>query len=403
MLIDPIGTGDVDERPDRRALMQDATHLATLVVGLAFALAFVFGAIAQRVNFCTMGAISDIVNFGDWQRMRMWILAIAVAIIGTAALQASGLIDTGKSIYASARVPWLSHIVGGFLFGFGMTLASGCGSKSLIRAGTGNLKSMIVLVFLAAAAYMTLKGVFAPMRVNGLDTLRWDVGAKASDLPTLAMAAGLAGSVRVWLPLIVGGVLLASIFANRDFRSTPELIVGGLVVGAVIVGGWYVSGHLGYLPEDPQTLEEKFVATNSGHIESFSFVAPTAYTLELLLLWTDQSRVVTFGIAGVLGMLVGSATMALATRTFRWEGFGSVEDVSNHVVGGILMGFGGVTALGCTIGQGLTGISTLAVGSMIALASIIIGCVVAMRYQMWRIELSDARVGVSSAVPISTS
>jgi len=370
--------------------MHDTAHLSALVVGLAFALAFVFGAIAQRVNFCTMGAISDIVNFGDWQRMRMWILAVAVAILGTAALQASGLIDTGKSIYVSARVPWLSHIVGGFLFGFGMTLASGCGSKSLIRAGTGNLKSMIVLVFLAAAAYMSLKGVFAPMRVNGLDALRWDVGAKASDLPTLAMAAGLARSVRVWLPLIVGGALLASIFANRDFRKTPELIVGGLVVGAVIVGGWYVSGHLGYLPEDPQTLEEKFVATNSGHIESYSFVAPTAYTLELLLLWTDQSRVVTFGIAGVLGMLLGSSAMALATRTFRWEGFGSVEDVSNHVVGGLFMGFGGVTALGCTIGQGLTGISTLAVGSIITLASIIIGCVVAMKYQVWRIERSEA-------------
>src|SRR6185437_2540617 len=144
--------------------MIDPAHLPAIVTGLAFALAFVFGAIAQRVDFCTMGAVSDIVNFGDWQRMRMWVLALAVAILGTAVLQTSGLIDTGKSIYVSAKVPWLSHLIGGFLFGFGMTLASGCGSKSLIRAGAGNLKSMIVLVFLAAAAYMTLKGVFAPMR-----------------------------------------------------------------------------------------------------------------------------------------------------------------------------------------------------------------------------------------------
>ena len=376
--------------------MPDPSHLASLVVGLAFALAFVFGAVAQRVSFCTMGAIADIVNFGDWQRMRMWILAIAVAIAGTAALQASGMIDTGKSIYTSAKVPWVSHIVGGFLFGFGMTLASGCGSKTLIRAGAGNLKSMIVFVFLAAAAYMTLKGVFAPMRVNGLDTLRWDLGAKASDLPTLAMAAGFAASVRVWLPLAVAAALVVLIFANRTFRTTPELIVGGLVVGIVIVGGWYVSGHLGYLPEDPQTLEEKFVATSSGRLESYSFVAPSAYLLELLLLWTDQSRVVTFGIAGVLGMVAGSAAMALATRTFRWEGFASVEDVSNHVVGGVLMGFGGVTALGCTIGQGLTGISTLAIGSMIALASIIAGCVVAVKYQMWRIMRTEAAVTVAT-------
>jgi uncharacterized membrane protein YedE/YeeE len=300
------------------------------------------------------------------------------------------MIDTAKTIYTSARVPWLSHVVGGVLFGFGMTLASGCGSKTLLRAGAGNLKSLIVLVFLAASAYMTLKGAFAPLRVNGLDALRFDVGAKTSDLPTLAIAAGLGESVRVWLPLLVVVALGAFVFANRDFRASPALMIGGVVVGLVIVGGWYVSGHLGYLPEDPQTLEEKFVATNSGRLESFSFVAPTAYLLELLLLWTDASRVVTFGIAAVLGMLAGAAAVALATRTFRFESFASVEDLSNHVVGGMLMGFGGVTALGCTIGQGLSGVSTLAVGSFIALGSIVGGCVLALRYQMWRIGRAEA-------------
>jgi uncharacterized membrane protein YedE/YeeE len=337
-----------------------------------------------------MGSITDIVNFGDWRRMRMWLLAIAIAIVGTAALQWTGQIDTAKTIYTGPSIPWLSHLVGGFLFGFGMTLASGCGSKTLIHAGAGNLKSVIVMVFLAAAAYMTLKGAFAPWRANGLDTLRWNVGAATSDLPGLAVSVGVAAAVRVWLPLAVAGALAVFIFVNRDFRTTPELIVGGLVIGAVIVGGWYVSGHVGYVPEDPQTLEEKFVATNSGRMESYSFVAPTAYLLELLLLWTDQSRLVTFGIAGVLGMLAGSAAMALFTRTFRWEGFASVEDVGNHVVGAILMGFGGVTALGCTIGQGLTGVSTLAVGSIIAFGAIVVGCVMAVRYQMWRVERSDA-------------
>jgi uncharacterized membrane protein YedE/YeeE len=374
-----------------------ASTVTTLVVGLSFALAFVFGAVAYRVSFCTMGAITDIVSFGDWRRMRMWLLAIAVAVAGTAALQAAGLIDSAKTIYTGAKVAWLSHLVGGFLFGFGMTLASGCGSKTLIRAGAGNVKSMIVLVFLAIAAYMTLKGAFAPWRANGLDALRWDVGAPTSDLPALAIAAGLSAAARWWLPMVVAGVLAVFVFSNRDFRTTPEMIVGGLVVGAVIVGGWYVSGHLGYLPEDPQTLEERFVATNSGRMESYSFVAPTAYLLELLLLWTDQSRLLTFGIAGVLGMMAGSAAVALATRTFRWEGFASVEDVGNHVFGAILMGFGGVTALGCTIGQGLTGVSTLAVGSILTLAAIVAGCVIAVKYQMWRIERVD-----TAPAPLST-
>lgn len=363
--------------------------LPALVAGLAFALAFVFGAVANRVNFCTMGAVTDIVNFGDWRRMRMWVLAIAVAIAGSAGLASLGLIDLSKSIYTGTKVAWLSAIVGGFLFGFGMTLASGCGSKTLIRAGAGNLKSVVVLVVLGVAAYMTLRGLFAVWRTTGLDPWRLDLGtwgAATSDLPALLAAAGLGAAAKIWVPVAVVLALAAYVFKDREFRATPELVIGGVVVGLVIVGGWYISGHIGYLAEDPATLEEKFVGTNSNRLESYSFTAPVAYTLELLMLWSDTTRIVTFGIAGVLGMVAGSAAYALASRTFRWEGFGSVEDVGNHIVGGILMGFGGVTALGCTIGQGLTGISTLAVGSILAFASIIAGCVAAVRYQVWRLE-----------------
>ena len=360
-----------------------------LVASLAFVLAFIFGAVANRVNFCTMGAVTDIVNFSDWRRMRMWVLAIAVAIAGSAILSALGLVDLSKSIYTGSKVAWLSFLVGGFLFGFGMTLSSGCGSKTLIRAGAGNLKSLVVLVVLGIAAYMTLKGLFAVWRTTGLDPWRIDVsgmGAATSDLPALIGAAGLGAAAKLWVPLVVAVGLGVYVFKDREFRATPELIVGGLVVGLVIVGGWYISGHIGYLAEDPATLEEKFVATNSSRLESYSFVSPVAYTLELLMLWSDQSRIVTFGIAGVLGMLAGSAAYAVASKTFRWEGFGSVEDVANHIVGGVLMGFGGVTALGCTIGQGLTGISTLAVGSIITFAAIIAGCVAAVRYQIWRLD-----------------
>ena len=358
--------------------MQDVHHLALIVTGSAFVLAAIFGAVASRVNFCTMGAISDIVNFGDSRRLRMWLLSVAVAIAGAGALQAAGLIDLSKTLYTGARIAWLSLAVGGFLFGFGMTLGSGCGSKTLIRIGGGNLKSLIVLVFLAISAYMTLKGLFALWRTAALDPVRLDVaalGAKTSDLPSILAALGAAGAA-LWFPFALAVALAAWVFASRDFRATTEMIVGG----------FYVSGHLGYLAEDPATLEEKFVATNSGRAESFSFVAPIAYLMELLVYWTDQSRVLTFGIAGVLGILVGSAAMSIATKTFRWEGFTTTEDLVNHVVGGILMGFGGVTALGCTIGQGLSGLSTLAIGSFLATAGIVVGCIAALRYQTWRIE-----------------
>jgi uncharacterized membrane protein YedE/YeeE len=372
--------------------MPDSSHLPALVAWLAFALAFVFGAVANRVNFCTMGAITDIVHMGDWRRMRMWLLAIAVAIAGAASLEAAGLVDLSKTIYTTPRIAWVSYLVGGFLFGFGMTLASGCGSKTLIRLGGGSLKSLVVLIVLAISAYMTLKGLFAVWRVNALDVVRWDIatlGIARSDLGSFAARLGGGAATRLGLALAVAVAIAVFVFASRDFRSSRELAIGGVVIGAVIVGGWYVSGHVGYVAEDPRTLEEAFVATNSGRAESFSFVAPVAYSLELLLLWSDQSKLVTFGIAGVLGMAAGSAATALATGAFRWEGFASTEDLVNHIVGGLLMGFGGVTALGCTIGQGLTGISTLALGSFLAFGAIVAGCVAASKYQYWRVQMDD--------------
>ena len=145
-----------------------------------------------------------------------------------------------------------------------------------------------------------------------------------------------------------------------------------------------MTGHLGY-GESPETLEMVFFGTNSRAAESFSFVAPVAYTLELLMLWTDKSLTVSFGVAATLGVIAGSLVYALISRTFRVEGFASPADTRNHIIGGVLMGFGGVTALGCTIGQGITGISTLAVGSIITLLAIIAGAVVTLKYQYWRL------------------
>jgi uncharacterized protein len=159
-------------------------------------------------------------------------------------------------------------------------------------------------------------------------------------------------------------------------------------IGAVVAAMWWVSGRLGYVAEDPNTLQEAFVATNSQRMESLSFVAPVAFTIDWLLFFSDKSKLLTMGIASMAGVVVGSALAALAGRSFRWEGFASVEDTANHIVGALLMGVGGVTALGCTIGQGVSGLSTLALGSFIAVAAIIAGAVLALRYQVWRIECS---------------
>ena len=351
--------------------------LVPYVTGGAFLLAFIFGAVGNKTHFCTMGAVSDWVNMGDLARMRMWLLAIAVAILGATGLQMAGLIDLSKSIYPGPNFTWLSYIVGGFLFGVGMTLGSGCGSKTLIRVGAGNLKSLIVYVFLGISAYMTLRGVLGAFRVGVLEKAALTLPA-GQDLPALT------GVPRSVLALIIAGGLLAFVYASKQFRSSFDYTLGGVVTGFVVVGGWFVSGHIGHVAEDPNTLQEAFVATNSGRMESFSFVSPMAYTLDYLMLWTDKSKMITYGIASGFGVIAGSAAYALATRTFRWEGFRDAEDTANHIVGGLLMGFGGICALGCTIGQGISGFSTLALGSIITFVFIVIGSALTMKYQYWR-------------------
>ena len=355
----------------------DPAELVRYVSGGAFVLAFIFGAVGNKTDFCTMGAVSDWVNMGDTNRLRMWLLAIAVALLGSSALALAGVVDLSKSIYPGPNFTWLSYIVGGFLFGVGMTLGSGCGSKTLIRIGGGNLKSLIVFVFLGIAAYMTLRGLFGAFRVGVLEPVSVTLSS-GQDLPSLL------GVHRGILAALIGGGLLVYAYSSREFRANFDYSLGGVVTGLVVVGGWYVSGVVGHVAEHPETLQEAFIATNSGRMESFSFVSPMAFTLEYLMFWTDKSKIVTYGIASGLGVIAGSAAYALATRKFRWEGFRDAEDTANHVIGGMLMGFGGITALGCTIGQAVTGISTLALGSFLTFGAIVAGSALTMKYQYWR-------------------
>lgn len=368
--------------------MQSSSQLGALVALAGFALAFAFGFIANRAHFCTMGAIADIVAFGDWRRMRMWLLAIAVAIFGAHGLYLFDLVDFTHSIYTRPRLLWLSHLLGGLLFGIGMALASGCASKTMIRIGNGSLKALVVLAFLAISAYMTLRGAFALLRATLLDSLLIDLaryGAPGQDLASLGSAtlsiAG--GQLRSALVFTVGAALLVFTLKDQDFRASRDYVVGGVLIGVLVTLGWFITGHLGY-GENPDTLEMGFFGTNTHGAESLTFVAPSAYLLELLVLWTDKSLALTFGIAAVLGTIAGSAAYALASGRFRWEGFTSTADLRNHILGAVLMGFGGVTALGCTIGQGISGLSTLALGSLITFGSILAGCALTIKFQYAR-------------------
>jgi uncharacterized protein len=366
--------------------LDELRQLTATVLAGAFAAAVAFGAIAQRTHFCTMGAIADIVNMGDWTRMRMWVLAIAVAVLGFNAMVAMEWVRAEHSLYAGPRILWLSLLCGGLMFGFGMVLASGCGSKNLVRAGAGNLKAWVVLLVLGLSAFATIKGITAVLRVATVDRASVELPA-GQDLPSLL--AGITGlsapGIAGWLGLLVALALTAWVLRAPSGR-TASVWLGGAGIGAVIVVMWWISGRLGFVAEHPQTLEKAFLATNSRNMESLSMVAPVGFALDWLLFFSDQSKTLTIGIVSMAGVVVGSALMALASREFRWEGFANVEDTANHLVGAVLMGVGGVTAYGCTIGQGLSGISTLSLGSLLAVTAIVVGGVAGLRYQIWRMD-----------------
>ena len=363
----------------------DIQSLGKSVLWATFAITFSVGAVMQKTGFCSLGAVSDVFIMSSWDRLKQWFLAIGVAIIGFASMSYFDLIDPLKSFYTGNKFLWLSTIVGSILFGFGMVLASGCGSKTLIRIGGGNLKSIVVFVVLGLTAYMTMRGFLGVVRTNTLDAVFITLNTP-QDLPSLLSGPlGIARkNLHLALGLIIGFAFITFALSNKSFW-TANNIFAGVAVGLAISAVWWVSGNLGHVAEDPNTLEEVFLVTNSGRMESLSFVAPYAYSLDWLMMYSDASKILTLGIVAVVGMILGSACISVITKSFRWESFRNTEDTANHLIGAVLMGFGGVTALGCTVGQGLSGISTLAIGSLLALPGFIFGAYVALLYLKMRL------------------
>lgn len=334
------------------------------VLGLGgLAIGFVLGGVTQRTNFCTLGGISDYVLMGEGSRLRAWALATAVAIIGTQALAFTGHIDINKSIYLTANMGWLGAIFGGLIFGYGMTKTGGCALRTLVRLGAGNLKSLVVLLVIASVAYMTLRGIIAPLRLQ-IETTNLDLATKGIASQNMGDIAAkftgvAAATMRMAFAVVVPLILLVWCFKDAEFRSNKRDIFAGLVVGACTIAGWVVTGILA---------ADEFTPVPLG---STTFVAPIAEGLQYLMTWTGATF--NFGIALAGGVLAGSLLTALAFGKFRLESFADQDDLLRHLGGAFLMGIGGVTALGCTIGQGTTGMSTLALSSLLTWASIYAG------------------------------
>jgi hypothetical protein len=343
--------------------------VTTLVATAAFIAGIVFGAVANKTNFCTMGAVSDMVLMGESSRFRSWMLAVAVAILGTQAMHMMGLIDLtlpasdGGAIYLTPSLGWPGAILGGLMFGYGMTMAGGCGNKTLVRIGGGNLKSIVVFLIMGVSAYMTLRGLVGLARLE-LETFNTDLTSMGLESQSMVeMLGALVGveteSLRLGFTLVFAGAIIAYCFKGEEFRATPRDIIGGLLIGLMIPVGWYITGVIGADEFSPTPLF------------SFTFVAPSGESIQYLMSFTGAT--INFGIATIGGVIVGSFLAAVGSKSFHIEAFGDSTDMMRHMLGAVIMGIGGVLALGCTIGQGLTGMSTLSLGSLIALISIILG------------------------------
>lgn len=363
-----------------------------LVLGTVFGIAVIMGAVANKTRFCTMGAVSDWINIGDTGRMRAWLLSMAVAIAGVLVLQATGQATIGTSTFPPYRTPtfvWARYVLGGFMFGVGMTLASGCGSKTLIRAGAGNLKSVVVIGVAAVFAYLMIwtdfyaRAFHSWLAPTAIDLQQY--GMRSQGLGDVLAALSDTGDA-AGLDRIAGWTLAAAIavfvFSSRDFRASFDNVLGGIVIGLAIVAGWYLtSGPIGEAWKDAAQMAA--VPPSRVESQSFTFVSPLADSLRYLLSPGNLS-LVNFGIMAFTGVIAGSFLYALFTRSFRIEWFANGADLANHIVGGVLLGVGGVLAMGCTIGQAITGVSTLAIGSIITFFAIVAGSAATMKYQYWR-------------------
>jgi uncharacterized membrane protein YedE/YeeE len=375
-----------------------------------FAIAVIMGAVVNKTNFCTMGAVSDMVNMGDYGRFRAWLLAIAVALLGVSVLEYLGMVEVNTTFppYRNGQLLFGENILGGLLFGIGMTFASGCGNKTLVRIGGGNLKSVLVFVVIALIAWYMInpfpgsdQTLFSMLFYDWIRPISADL-ASQQDLGAVISTENTA-MVRLAAGILISLLLLVLVFRSADFRTSRDNILGGIVVGVVILVAWYTSSNISVNADEElyslsdyyaewdmlaDSEEGKPERGNAVAAQSFTFINPIGQSYGFISSGFNRAMV-SFGLVSAIGVILGSLLWSLASRSFRIEWFASFKDFMMHLIGAILMGFGGVIAMGCTIGQGITGVSTLAIGSILTLVSIVFGSALTMKIQYYKLVYED--------------
>ena len=375
------------------------------VLVYGFVIAIMLGAVVNKTNFCTMGAVSDWVNIGDTSRLKAWVFAMVIALIGVTVMEMMEVfsLDSSRPPYRTTGLAWPRYILGGLMFGVGMTFASGCGNKTLVRIGAGNIKSIVVLLIAGIFAYLMTKTDFygvvfhSWMNPMSIDLSLHDFAGQ--DLGSIA--AGIVGSedvqsFRTYIGGLVAIAALIVIFKSQGLRDSFDNMLGGIAVGAAVLGAWYVTaGPMGQAwQEEVEFMDDVPLGVGS---QSFTFINPMGELLDYGMSGANE-LFMTFGLVSLFGIIVGSFIYAIITKNFRIEWFLNFKDFTTHALGAVLMGIGGVLAMGCTIGQGVTGVSTLALGSFMAMLSIILGCAMTMKIQFYKMVYEEEATFVKAFV-----
>ena len=371
-------------------------YSSTTLMFYVFIMGVILGFIVNKTNFCTMGAVSDWVNIGDTARFKSWMLAASIAILGVTIMEYLGLFSTSESRipYRDSVLFWPRYIIGGLLFGIGMTFASGCGNKVLIRIGGGNIKSIIVLIVAGIMAYLMTRTDFYGLAFHSwMRPISPDLalyGFNDQSLPTIfsSLIPILDSNIfRLSFGTFVSFLMLFFIFRSGKFNNFDNILAGS-TVGIVVIFAWLLTGG---------NMGDEWIEANNFldnpqpgvGVQSFTFINPMSETLVFIGNAGDMFYL-TFGVTALLSVILGSFIYAIFTQSFRVEWFASRQDFIRHLIGGTLIGIGGVLSLGCTIGQGVTGISTLAIGSFITLISIIIGASITMKIEYYKTVYDDS-------------
>ena len=372
--------------------MEVATQLL-IYIGI---LGFILGFVVTKTNFCTMGAVSDWVNIGDLSRFKSWMLAAAIAILGVAILNFLSFFDINDSRipYRNSLLAWPRYIIGGLMFGIGMTYASGCGNKVLIRVGGGNLKSLVVLIVAGIMAYVMTRtdfyGIIFHSWMNPISLDLAQIGILDQSLPTIIssiFSINNSADFNLMLGVIVSSIMIFMIFKSGKFIQNFDNVFSGIIVGLVIVMAWLLTGGATGQEwiEANDFLDDPLPGVG---MQSFTFINPMGETLIFAGNAAD-SYYLTFGVTALLSVITGAFFYSVLSNNFRIEWFLSKQDFIRHIIGAVLIGVGGVLAMGCTIGQGVTGISTLAIGSFITLIFIILGAAITMKVEFYNAVYED--------------